>query len=408
MHCHGRGRCRTSHQRHQGSSTSPAPTQARDRRCQTGSANAPPRRWIGRGAGNHDERAVQINDRDHSGRRQSNGACGENRLKQAHRQIIGCAGLADMAPWISVAATPAADPSPQPGGRSGTTTGSPARQAPSGRPVVRGVPRPGSWDRAAGICPKPGTGATLPAAVTMRRWPRAKCAPATPSQPAGGGCRRQVRTAIEPPSGCRHEPGLGDETGHHLRRPGPARAGLHLEHTRVASRGTVRDGTCSKATLTIPRPGGPQAGAGTPVAAAAPRAGAGRPQDHAATSCSTAARLRCRRPTRRLRRRTAAPYNVAPDALLLNYKSVVMTFVARPHRPDVARIQVDPPLAGRARAATVPLSGGDCGDYRGALRADFSRPEADPLCRQLSGQPARRRPGRWPMPTREVLRCAPW
>jgi D-alanyl-D-alanine carboxypeptidase/D-alanyl-D-alanine-endopeptidase (penicillin-binding protein 4) len=67
------------------------------------------------------------------------------------------------------------------------------------------------------------------------------------------------------------------------------------------------------------------------------------------------------------------PYNVAPDALLLNYKSVVMTFV--PDRTaQTAQVQVDPPLAGVAVPATVPLSGGECGDYRGALRADFSDP----------------------------------
>ena len=67
------------------------------------------------------------------------------------------------------------------------------------------------------------------------------------------------------------------------------------------------------------------------------------------------------------------PYNVSPDALLLNYKSVVMTFV--PDRTaNIAQVQFDPPLAGVAVPATVPLSGGDCGDYRAALRADFSDP----------------------------------
>lgn len=69
------------------------------------------------------------------------------------------------------------------------------------------------------------------------------------------------------------------------------------------------------------------------------------------------------------------PYNAAPDALLLNYKSSVMTFV-----PDVAaglaRIQYDPPLAGVQRQATVALAapGTECGDWRGALRAELSDP----------------------------------
>jgi D-alanyl-D-alanine carboxypeptidase/D-alanyl-D-alanine-endopeptidase (penicillin-binding protein 4) len=65
------------------------------------------------------------------------------------------------------------------------------------------------------------------------------------------------------------------------------------------------------------------------------------------------------------------PYNAAPDALLINFKSVVMTFV-----PDagaqVARIGYEPPLAGVASQATVPLANGECGDWRGALGADLA------------------------------------
>ena len=67
------------------------------------------------------------------------------------------------------------------------------------------------------------------------------------------------------------------------------------------------------------------------------------------------------------------PYNAAPDALLLNYKSVVMTFV--PDRTvNTAQVQFEPPLAGVAEQTTVPLSGGECGDYRATLRPDFSDP----------------------------------
>ena len=65
------------------------------------------------------------------------------------------------------------------------------------------------------------------------------------------------------------------------------------------------------------------------------------------------------------------PYNAAPDALLLNFKSVVMTFV--PDRTaNTAQVQFEPPLAGVQMQASVPLSGGDCNDYRAALKADFS------------------------------------
>ena len=67
------------------------------------------------------------------------------------------------------------------------------------------------------------------------------------------------------------------------------------------------------------------------------------------------------------------PYNASPDALLVNYKSVLMTFT-----PDstagTARVQYDPALAGVALQTSVPLSAGDCNDWRGALKADFSNP----------------------------------
>ncbi len=67
------------------------------------------------------------------------------------------------------------------------------------------------------------------------------------------------------------------------------------------------------------------------------------------------------------------PYNAAPDALLLNFKSIVMTFV--PDRANnVAMVQVEPPLAGVQMPATVPLNNTACTDYRGSLRADFADP----------------------------------
>ena len=65
-------------------------------------------------------------------------------------------------------------------------------------------------------------------------------------------------------------------------------------------------------------------------------------------------------------------YNAGPDALLINYKSVVMTF-----RPDAdgqaARVSYEPPLAGVSLQASVPISHakGGCGDWRAGLRAEF-------------------------------------
>ncbi len=69
------------------------------------------------------------------------------------------------------------------------------------------------------------------------------------------------------------------------------------------------------------------------------------------------------------------PYNASADALLLNFKSVVMTFT--PDRAaGVAHVMAEPPLAGVQIPATVPLAGpgAECGDYRGALKADLTDP----------------------------------
>ena len=65
------------------------------------------------------------------------------------------------------------------------------------------------------------------------------------------------------------------------------------------------------------------------------------------------------------------PYNAAPDALLLNFKSLVMTFAPDRAR-NLALVQTEPPLAGVQVSASVPLNNAPCTDYRGALRADFS------------------------------------
>ncbi len=64
------------------------------------------------------------------------------------------------------------------------------------------------------------------------------------------------------------------------------------------------------------------------------------------------------------------PYNASPDALLLNFKSVVMTFV--PDRNGRALVQYEPPLAGVQTTPSVPLATGECGDWRASLKADFS------------------------------------
>ncbi len=74
------------------------------------------------------------------------------------------------------------------------------------------------------------------------------------------------------------------------------------------------------------------------------------------------------------------PYNAAPDALLINYKSVVMTFTPL-LGAGVAAVSFEPTLANVQLPAHVPLAAGktaatpaECGDYRSALQADFSDP----------------------------------
>jgi D-alanyl-D-alanine carboxypeptidase/D-alanyl-D-alanine-endopeptidase (penicillin-binding protein 4) len=67
------------------------------------------------------------------------------------------------------------------------------------------------------------------------------------------------------------------------------------------------------------------------------------------------------------------PYNANADALLLNYRSVLLTFTPDPAR-GIATIAVEPPLAGVSVDTTVPLVAGPCDDWRSALQGDFADP----------------------------------
>jgi serine-type D-Ala-D-Ala carboxypeptidase/endopeptidase (penicillin-binding protein 4) len=67
------------------------------------------------------------------------------------------------------------------------------------------------------------------------------------------------------------------------------------------------------------------------------------------------------------------PYNAGADALLLNYRAVLLTFTPEPGR-GVATIAVDPPLAGVRIDATVPLTSAPCEDWRGALKGEIEDP----------------------------------
>ncbi len=67
------------------------------------------------------------------------------------------------------------------------------------------------------------------------------------------------------------------------------------------------------------------------------------------------------------------PYNARPDPLLINFKAIVLNFKPDP-TANVAEVSFEPPLAGVSVPTSVPLSKTGCGDWRGALQADFSDP----------------------------------
>jgi len=69
------------------------------------------------------------------------------------------------------------------------------------------------------------------------------------------------------------------------------------------------------------------------------------------------------------------PYNVGPDALLVNFKSV--RFVFAPNGTgDAVEMRTEPPLPEVALGAPPALAAGDCADWRGALGASFANHNA--------------------------------
>lgn len=68
------------------------------------------------------------------------------------------------------------------------------------------------------------------------------------------------------------------------------------------------------------------------------------------------------------------PYNASPDALLINFKSLVMRFTPDPLN-NRALVTVEPPLAGIVIDESVPLARvARCGDWRSELRASVDNP----------------------------------
>jgi D-alanyl-D-alanine carboxypeptidase/D-alanyl-D-alanine-endopeptidase (penicillin-binding protein 4) len=68
------------------------------------------------------------------------------------------------------------------------------------------------------------------------------------------------------------------------------------------------------------------------------------------------------------------PYNARPDALLINFKSLVLRFTPDPAHGR-ALVQLEPPMAGLVVDDSVPLARvARCGDWRGELRASVDNP----------------------------------
>ena len=87
------------------------------------------------------------------------------------------------------------------------------------------------------------------------------------------------------------------------------------------------------------------------------------------------------------------PYNVLPDALLMNFRAVTLSFQPDP-AAHVARVSAEPPLAGLKVEATVPLGKGGCGDWRGALKLAAGDPSQ---WRFAGAYPASCGPRNWPL-----------
>ncbi len=64
------------------------------------------------------------------------------------------------------------------------------------------------------------------------------------------------------------------------------------------------------------------------------------------------------------------PYNVGPDALLVNFKAVKFTFAPNATNDGTA-VAAEPPLANVTIGPPPRLDGGECNDWRGALGATF-------------------------------------
>ena len=69
------------------------------------------------------------------------------------------------------------------------------------------------------------------------------------------------------------------------------------------------------------------------------------------------------------------PYNVRPDSLLVNFKTIVFSFNPSLAKPgDRIPVMMSPPMTGVQHSLEVPVNNQRCGDWQKNLQADFSDP----------------------------------
>ena len=79
------------------------------------------------------------------------------------------------------------------------------------------------------------------------------------------------------------------------------------------------------------------------------------------------------------------PYNVGPDALLVNFKAVRFAFAPEPARNAVA-VRAEPPLPDIALSGQPQLVNGDCGDWHATLAAQYANYGSSADCARFPGR----------------------
>ncbi len=227
-------------------------------------------------------------------------------------------------------------------------------------------PRAPGWRR----CPVAGGTITAPPAEYLRRLAAARIPTRRRGRRRQAGRRRHAAVVGEP--GPADESRQHDENRDHLLGAAPAGPGATPSAPRCSRTGRWRATSCAArctcAAAAIRTWSSRTCGCWSRACAASASA------TSAATWCST---RRCSSRWRTIPGQfdgeEGRAYNVGPDALLVNFKSIAVTFV-----PDtaarVARVMVVPEVAGLKYPRMVPAVEGGCGDWRARLKADINDP----------------------------------